>query len=66
MSSKTNNIQYIDKARIFDKYELTPIIESSEILDDFYRSTLKNFEPDTPTFAHEEKRKKIFCIEFFF
>ena len=57
MSSKTNNIQYIDKARIFDKYELTPIIESSEILDDFYRSTLKNFEPDTPTFAHEEKRK---------
>lgn len=57
MSSKTTNIQYIDKARIFDKYELTPIIESSEILDDFYRTTLKNFEPDTPTFAHEEKRK---------
>lgn len=57
MSSKTNNIQYIDKTRIFNKYELTPIIESSDILDDFYRSTLKNFEPDTPTFAHEEKRK---------
>lgn len=57
MSSKTNNIQYIDKTRIFNKYELTPIIESSDILDDFYRSTLKNFEPDAPTFAHEEKRK---------
>ena len=57
MSSKTHNIQYIDKTRIFNKYELTPIIESSDILDDFYRSTLKNFEPDTPTFAHEEKRK---------
>jgi hypothetical protein len=57
MSSKTNNVQYIDKTRIFNKYELTPIIESSDILDDFYRDTLKNFEPDTPTFAHEEKRK---------
>lgn len=57
MSSKTKNIQYIDKNRIFNKYELTPIIESSDILDDFYRDTLKNFEPDAPTFAHEEKRK---------
>lgn len=57
MSSKTKNIQYIDKNRIFNKYELTPIIESSDILDDFYRDTLKNFEPDAPTFAYEEKRK---------
>jgi hypothetical protein len=57
MSSKTKNIQYIDKNRIFNKYELTPIIESSDILDNFYRDTLKNFEPDAPTFAYEEKRK---------
>lgn len=57
MSSKTKNIQYIDKNRIFNKYELTPIIESSDMLDNYYRDTLKNFEPDAPTFAYEEKRK---------
>jgi hypothetical protein len=57
MSFKTKNIQYIDKERIFNKYELTPIIESTDILDDYHRSTLKNYEPDAPTFAYEEKRK---------
>jgi len=59
MSFKTKNIQYIDQNRIYNKYELTPIIESPDILDDYYRTTLKNFEPDAPTFAHEEKRKNV-------
>ena len=63
MSYKTKNIQYIDKKRIFNKYELTPIIESTDILDDYYRNTLKNFEPDTPTFAYEEKRKNTGSVE---
>jgi hypothetical protein len=62
MSAKTNNIQYIDKTRIFNKYELTPILETSDILDDYYRETLKNFKPDTPTFAHEEKRKNTHAV----
>lgn len=62
MSYKTKNIQYIDKTRIFNKYELTPLIESSDLLDNFYRDTLKNFEPDMPTFAYEEKRKNTDAI----
>lgn len=63
MSFKTKNIQYIDKERIFNKYELTPIIESTDILDDYHRSTLKNYEPDAPTFAYEEKRKNTGSVE---
>jgi len=63
MGYKTKNIQYIDSDRIFNKYELTPIIESADILDDYYRATLKNFEPDKPTFAYEEKRKNTGSVE---
>lgn len=63
MSFKTKNIQYIDKERIFNKYELTPIIESADILDDYHRNTLKNYEPDAPTFAYEEKRKNTGSVE---
>lgn len=63
MSFKTKNIQYIDKERIFNKYELTPIIESADILDDYHRNVLKNFEPDAPTFAYEEKRKNTGSVE---
>ncbi len=58
----SRNIQYIDSKRIINKYELTPLIESGDILDDFYRKTLKNFEPDTPTLASDEKRKNTDSI----
>jgi len=60
---KTRNIPYIDQKRIFNKYEITPIIESDSIMDDYYRETLKNFEPDMPTFAHEQKRKNTGSVE---
>lgn len=56
------NVQYIDSKRIANKYELTPLIESGDILDNFYRNTLKNFEPDKPTLASDEKRKNTDSI----
>lgn len=37
-----------------NKYEYTPLVESSEVLNDFYRDTLKDFSPDKATFDHEK------------
>jgi len=48
---------YIDSKKIYDKYEITPIIESKELLNDYYRSTLKDFTPDKTTLASDEHRK---------
>lgn len=60
MDSK--NVQYIDSKRIINKYELTPLIESGDILDNFYRETLKDFTPDAPTLASDEQRKNTDSI----
>ncbi len=48
---------YIDSKKIFNKYEITPIVESKELLNDYYRSTLKDFTPDKTTLASDEHRK---------
>ena len=58
----SRNVQYIDSKRIANKYELTPLIESGDVLDNFYRDTLKNFKPDNPTLASDEKRKNTDSI----
>lgn len=58
----SRNVQYMDSTRIINKYEVTPLIESGDILDNYYRETLKNFEPDTPTLASDEKRKNTDSI----
>jgi len=55
MFSKIPN--YIDSKKIYNKYEITPIIESKELLNDYYRNTLKDFTPDKATLASDEQRK---------
>jgi len=52
-----NNPRYIDEERIFKKYEITPLIETPDLLYDYQRNTLKDFRPDTATFEHEKSRK---------
>lgn len=55
--SKLENFKYIDDLKIKNKYEITKLIEPGNILDNYYRNTLKDFTPDKATFAHEEARR---------
>ncbi len=48
---------YIDSKKIFNKYEITPIVESKELLNDYYRSTLKDYTPDKTTLTSDLERK---------
>lgn len=55
--SKLGTYRYIDNEKLKKKFEVTNILENQNILDDFYKNTLKDFSPDLPTFAYEESRK---------
>lgn len=55
--SKLENFKYIDDLKIKNKYEITNLIEPGNILDTYYRNTLKDFTPDKATFAYEENRR---------
>jgi len=48
---------YIDSKKIFNKFEITPIVESKELLNDYYRSTLKDYTPDKATLTSDQQRK---------
>ncbi len=56
--SKLGTYKYIDDKKLIKKFEVTNILENSNsVLDDYYKSTLKDLSPEPATFAHEEKRK---------
>lgn len=57
-----DNIINISNKKIKNKYEITPIIESSEILNNYYRQTLSNFQPDIPKFESDLPRKNYDSI----
>ena len=49
--------QYLkDSQSIINKYEITPMIESSDLLDTFYRDTLKGVGVETRAFEHEQPK----------
>jgi len=55
--SKLGTYRYIDNEKLKRKFEVTNILENQNILDDYYKNTLKDFSPDPATFAYEEARK---------
>lgn len=55
--SKLGTYKYIDDEKLKRKFEVTNILENQNILDNYYKNTLRDFSPDTPTFAYEESRK---------
>lgn len=54
--SKLENYKYIDDNKLIKKYEITPIIDISNNLDEHFRNTLKDFSPEPATFEFEKKR----------
>lgn len=56
--SKLENFKYIDDNKLKKKFEITNILENTtNILDNHYKNTLKDFSPEPATFAFEEKRQ---------
>ncbi len=55
--SKLQTYKYIDDKKLKNKFEVTNLLESPNILDTYYKSTLKDFTPETAGFAYEESRK---------
>ncbi len=56
--SKLGTYKYIDDEKLKKKFEVTSVLENtSNVLDTYYKNTLKDFTPETPSFAYEEKRK---------
>ena len=56
--SKLGTYKYIDDDKLKKKFEVTSILENTtNVLDTYYKDTLKDFSPDAPTFAYEENRK---------
>lgn len=55
--SKLGTYRYIDNDKIKNKFEITTILENPNILDSYYKNTLKDFTPEKPGFAYEESRK---------
>lgn len=60
--SKLGTYRYIDNEKIKRKFEVTNLLENQNVLDDYYKNTLKDFSPDTPSFAYEENRKNTDSI----
>ena len=60
--SKLENFKYIDDNKILNKYEITPIIDVSNDLDDHFRNTLKDFSPEKATFEYEKSRKNTDAV----
>ena len=54
--SKLENYKYIDDNKLIKKYEITPMIDISNNLDNHFRNTLKDFSPEPATFEFEKKR----------
>ncbi len=54
--SKLQTYRYIDDEKIRNKFEVTPLIEKSNLLDNYYKNTLKDFSPNEATFEYEQKR----------
>lgn len=52
-----DNTEYIDKKKIFNKFEVTNIIESDDILRNYQTDVLKDFTPDKPSLASDANRK---------
>ena len=55
--SKLGTYRYIDDDKLKKKFEVTNILENQNILNDYYKDTLRDFSPDPATFAYEEVRK---------
>jgi hypothetical protein len=56
--SKLGTYKYIDDDKLKKKFEVTSILENTNnVLDTYYKDTLRDFSPDKPTFTYEEKRK---------
>ena len=55
--SKLGTYRYIDNDKLKKKFEVTNILENKNILNDYYKDTLRDFSPDPATFAYEEARK---------
>jgi hypothetical protein len=55
--SKLETFNKISRNKINNKYEVTKLIESPDILNSYHRNLLKDFSPDEATFAYEESRK---------
>jgi len=60
--SKLGTYSYIDNQKLKNKFEVTSILENPNILDSYYKNTLKDFSPEAPTFAYEEARKNTDSI----
>lgn len=48
---------FISNSRISKKYELTPVLEDDEYMDEYFRSVLSDFSPDPITKEDEVARK---------
>jgi len=55
--SKLQTYKYIDDQKLKNKFEVTNLLETSNVLDSYYKDTLKDFSPESPGFAYEEPRK---------
>lgn len=60
--SKLENFKYIDDKKIINKFEITPIIDTSNTLDNHYRNTLKDYSPEKATFEFEKSRKNTDAV----
>ncbi len=60
--SKLQTYKYIDDNKLKKKFEITNMLDNPNLLDQYYKSTLKDFSPNTPSFAYEEPRKNTDSI----
>lgn len=57
-----DNIIDISNKKFKNKYDITKIDESPDLLDNYYRKTLSNFQPDIPKFEYELTRRNTDSI----
>ncbi len=60
--SKLQTYKYIDDNKLKKKFEVTNLIETPDLLNSYYKNTLKDFSPETPGFAYEDSRKNTDSI----
>ena len=49
---------FISNGRISKKYELTPVLEDDEFMDDYFRGILSDYTPEPPSKEDEYRSKK--------
>ncbi len=49
---------FISNGRISKKYELTPVLEDDEFMDDYFRNVLSDYTPEPPSRENEYKNKR--------